>query len=86
MAGMTAASATLHAPSPPFDSGWLPVSGGHRLYYEQRGAPAGIPVLILHGGPGSGCSPLMAGLFDPEHYRVILLDQPDAARKTRRRR
>lgn len=80
MAGMTAASATLHAPSPPFDSGWLPVSGGHRLYYEQRGAPAGIPVLILHGGPGSGCSPLMAGFFSPEHYRLVLLDQRGAGK------
>ncbi len=75
MAGMSAASATLHCPSPPFDSGWLPVSGGHRLYYEQRGETAGIPVLILHGGPGSGCSPLMAGFFDAQRFRVILLDQ-----------
>lgn len=75
MASMSAAATALHCPSPPFDCGWLPVSGGHRLYYEQRGMPAGIPVLILHGGPGSGCSPLMAGFFDPERYRVILLDQ-----------
>ncbi len=78
MAAMSAASAALHSPSPPFDSGWLPVSGGHRLYFEQRGGPAGIPVLILHGGPGSGCSPLMAGFFDPQRYRVILLDQRGA--------
>lgn len=80
MAGMSAAATALHCPSPPFDSGWLPVSGGHRLYYEQRGVPAGIPVLILHGGPGSGCSPLMAGFFDPERYRVILLDQRGAGK------
>ncbi|MBL8430633.1 MAG: alpha/beta fold hydrolase [Dechloromonas sp.] len=77
---MTAASATLHAPSPPFDSGWLAVSGSHRLYYEQRGVPAGMPVLILHGGPGSGCSPLMAGFFDPAEYRVVLLDQRGAGK------
>lgn len=75
MAVMSAASAALHSPPPPFASGWLPVSGGHRLYHEQRGVPTGIPVLILHGGPGSGCSPLMAGFFDPDRYRVILLDQ-----------
>ena len=77
---MSAAAIALHCPSPPFDSGWLPVSGGHRLYYEQRGVPAGIPVLILHGGPGSGCSPLMAGFFDPERYRLILLDQRGAGK------
>lgn len=80
MASMSAAATTLHCPSPPFDSGWLPVSGGHQLYYEQRGVPAGIPVLILHGGPGSGCSPQMAGFFDPERYRVILLDQRGAGK------
>lgn len=80
MVGMSAPATALHSPSPPFDSGWLPVSGGHRLYYEQRGVPAGIPVLILHGGPGSGCSPLMAGFFDSERYRVILLDQRGAGK------
>lgn len=80
MAGMPAAATPLHCPSPPFDSGWLPVAGGHRLYYEQRGLPTGIPVLILHGGPGSGCSPLMAGFFDPERYRVIMLDQRGAGK------
>jgi len=80
MASMSAAATALHSPVQPFASGWLPVSGGHRLYYEQRGAPEGIPVLILHGGPGSGCSPLMAGFFDPERYRVILLDQRGAGK------
>jgi proline iminopeptidase len=80
MAAMSAASATLLSPPPLFDSGWLPVSGGHRLYYEQRGLPVGMPVLVLHGGPGSGCSPLMAGFFDPERYRVILLDQRGAGK------
>ncbi|MGB4062427.1 MAG: alpha/beta fold hydrolase [Azonexus sp.] len=77
---MTASPSALYCPSPPFDSGWLPVSGGHRLYHEERGAPTGIPVLILHGGPGSGCSPLMAGFFDPERYHVILLDQRGAGK------
>ena len=80
MASMSAASTALHSPVQPFDSGWLPVSGGHRLYYEQCGLPAGIPVLVLHGGPGSGCSPLMAGFFDPDLYRVILLDQRGAGK------
>lgn len=80
MAFMSDPSAALHSPVQPFDSGWLPVSGGHRLYYEQRGSSDGIPVLILHGGPGSGCSPLMAGFFDPNRYRVILLDQRGAGK------
>lgn len=77
---MSFAPSALHVIAPPFDSGWLPVSGGHRLYYEQRGKPDGIPALVLHGGPGSGCSPLMAGLFDPSLYRIILLDQRGAGK------
>ncbi len=80
MAGMSAAPTALHCQPPPFASGWLPVAGGHRLCYEQRGLSAGIPVLVLHGGPGSGCSPLMAGFFDPAVYRVILLDQRGAGK------
>jgi proline iminopeptidase len=80
MHGMNSAVATLHSPPLPFDHGWLRVSGGHGLYYEQRGLPDGIPVLILHGGPGSGCSPKMAGFFDPGRYRVILLDQRGAGK------
>jgi proline iminopeptidase len=80
MASMSAASSALYSPVQPFASGWLPVSGGHRLYYEQRGVRDGIPVLILHGGPGSGCSPLMAGFFDPARYRLILLDQRGAGK------
>ena len=80
MAAMSAASSPLHPSPPPFNSGWLPVSGDHRLYYEQRGLPAGIPVLILHGGPGSGCSPFMAGFFDLDLYRIILLDQRGAGK------
>jgi proline iminopeptidase len=80
MASMSAASSALYSPVLPFASGWLPVSGGHRLYYEQRGLRDGIPVLILHGGPGSGCSPVMAGFFDPERYCVILLDQRGAGK------
>lgn len=78
MASMSAIA--LHSSPPPFDSGWLAASSGHRLYYEQRGLPEGIPALILHGGPGSGCSPVMAGFFDPQRYRVILLDQRGAGK------
>ena len=57
---------------------WLPVSHGHELRVEQSGCAAGIPVLVLHGGPGSGCSALLARFFDPERYRVICVDQRGA--------
>jgi proline iminopeptidase len=54
---------------------WLAVGDGHKLYLEQSGNPDGIPVLYLHGGPGSGSSENHRRYFDPEIYRIILFDQ-----------
>ena len=42
----------------PFDSMMLDVGGGHEIYVERCGNPKGKPVIVLHGGPGGGCSPL----------------------------
>ena len=36
--------------------------------------------MFLHGGPGGGCTPDVARLFDPERYRVVLLDQRGCGR------
>lgn len=58
----------------------IEVPGGHRLYVEECGNPNGRPVLVLHGGPGGGCSPYMRRFFDPAHYRVILFDQRGCGR------
>lgn len=38
----------------PFETGYLPLSGGHVMYWEQVGNPRGRPALFLHGGPGAG--------------------------------
>ena len=59
---------------------WLKVTGGHQLYIEQSGNPDGIPVIYLHGGPGGGCSPNHRRYFDPEKYRIILIDQRGCGR------
>jgi proline iminopeptidase len=64
----------------PFDSGLLEVGDGNRMYYEQVGNPAGIPVAVVHGGPGAGCSVNSRGSFDPERYRVVLFDQRNCGR------
>lgn len=53
---------------------------GHRLHIQVSGNPAGIPVLFLHGGPGSGCRPQAHQFFDPLHYRVVLMDQRGCGR------
>ncbi|MEO6301315.1 MAG: prolyl aminopeptidase [Paracoccaceae bacterium] len=64
----------------PFDQRMIDVDHGHRIYVEQCGNPAGIPVLVLHGGPGGGCSPAMRRYFDPTVYRVVLFDQRGCGR------
>lgn len=70
----------LYPPIDPYDQRMLDVGQGHRVYVEQCGNPRGIPVIVLHGGPGGGCSPAMRRYFDPEHYRVILFDQRGCGR------
>jgi len=64
----------------PFETGFLPVSGGHVLYWEQVGAPRGQPVLFLHGGPGAGAGAVHRRFFDPAHWRVVIFDQRGAGR------
>jgi proline iminopeptidase len=61
-------------------SGLLDVGEGHRIYYEQCGAAAGIPVIFLHGGPGGGCFPSHRRLFDLTRFRVTLFDQRGCGR------
>lgn len=73
---------TLYPPIEPFDSGWLEVGDGHRVYWERCGRPDGLPAVFLHGGPGSGCSPQHRRLFDPQRYQVLLFDQRGCGRST----
>lgn len=64
----------------PYRDQMIPVSGGHNLYVEECGNPKGIPVIVLHGGPGGGCSPSMRRFFHPDIYRVVLFDQRGCGR------
>ncbi|GAB3731416.1 prolyl aminopeptidase [Luteimonas pelagia] len=66
----------------PYDSGVLEVDSRHKLHYEQCGNHEGKPVVLLHGGPGGGCSDKMRRFHDPERYRIILFDQRGAGRST----
>lgn len=70
----------LYPPIEPFDQRVLSVGDGHQVYVEQCGKPDGVPVIVLHGGPGGGCSPAMRRYFDPSHYRIILFDQRGCGR------
>lgn len=80
--GQKRAAEFLYPPIDPFDQRVLDVGDGHRIYVEQCGSPDGIPVLVLHGGPGGGCSPAMRRYFDPSVYRVVLFDQRGCGRST----
>lgn len=73
---------TLYPEIRPYKSEMLPVSDGHELYLECSGTETGIPVLVVHGGPGAGCSEQMRRFFDPEHYHIIVFDQRGAGRST----
>ena len=73
---------TLYPAITPYDVGSLKVDDRHTLYFEQCGNPQGKPVVMLHGGPGGGCSDKMRQFHDPAKYRIILFDQRGAGRST----
>ncbi len=73
---------SLYPDIEPFDTGMLAVDPRHSLYYEQCGNPRGKPVVLLHGGPGAGCSAKMRRFHDPAHYRIVLFDQRGSGRST----
>lgn len=74
------ARTTLYADIEPFDRGMLQVGAGHSVYWEACGNPRGKPAVVLHGGPGSGCTMWHRRLFNPKAYRVILFDQRGCGR------
>ena len=73
---------TLYPAITPYMTGMLAVDDRHTLYYEQCGNPDGKPVVLLHGGPGAGCSPKMRRFHDPRQYRIVLFDQRGSGRST----
>jgi proline iminopeptidase len=72
----------VYPPIEPYRTGRLPVDSVHTLYWEECGNPNGVPVLFLHGGPGSGLSPKHRQFFDPAYYRIVLFDQRGAGQST----
>jgi proline iminopeptidase len=60
----------------------LAVDDIHKIYVEECGNPQGIPIVFLHGGPGSGCESWQRRFFNPAIYRIILFDQRGCGRST----
>src|SRR6478736_6667127 len=64
----------------PDETGLLDTGDGNLVYWEACGNPDGVPALIVHGGPGSGCTAGHRRSFDPEKFRIILFDQRNCGR------
>ncbi len=70
----------LFPPTTPYSHGFLSVNSTHDLYWEQSGNPDGVPIILLHGGPGAGASPIHRRFFDADFYRIVIFDQRGAGR------
>jgi proline iminopeptidase len=73
---------SLYPENEPYRTGRLKVSDLHEIYFEECGNPRGKPAVLIHGGPGAGCSPIMRRLHDPKTYRIIMFDQRGCGRST----
>jgi proline iminopeptidase len=72
--------ARMYPPVEPYQHGLLDVGDGNEVYWETVGNPEGKPALVVHGGPGAGCSTSSRRLFDPARYRTVLFDQRGCGR------
>ena len=69
-------------PIEPNETGMMDVGDGHRVYWETSGNPHGTPILMLHGGPGSGTTPGGRRNWDPERYHIVQMDQRNCGHST----
>jgi proline iminopeptidase len=64
----------------PFLAEHVEVGATHRLWVERSGAPGGIPVVALHGGPGVPFEPRDGRLLDLDYYQLVQFDQRGCGR------
>lgn len=67
--------------------GFIDVGEGHEVYYQvkslKKNFDTPLPVALwLHGGPGAGCFANHARFFDPDKWRMVLLDQRGCGKST----
>lgn len=60
----------------------LEVSDLHTIHGEEFGNPDGKPAIFLHGGPGGGIEPFYRQYFNPEKWRLTLIDQRGCGKST----
>jgi proline iminopeptidase len=71
-----------YPPIEAFRTAKLKVSPIHEIYYEESGNPNGKPVVFVHGGPGGGTDPKQRRFFNPDLYRIVLIDQRGCGKST----
>jgi len=64
------------------ESGILPVSGGHTIYYETYGRADGRAAVVLHGGPGGGMQLDALDSYDLSKWFVVMFDQRGCGKST----
>jgi proline iminopeptidase len=72
----------LYPPVVPHRMGRLDVGDGHHVYWEVSGNPEGWPVVVLHGGPGGGCTDRSRRWFHPHYFLIVTFDQRGCGRST----
>ncbi len=65
-----------------YSTGFLQVSELHTIAWERSGNPDGIPVIVIHGGPGGGSQPSYRRYFNPEKFDIIQFDQRGCGQST----
>ncbi len=74
---------TAPSPVPPLPTGhWLPTVDGHGVWWAEGGDPEGLPVLVVHGGPGGASRPEPAAWFQGCPVRWLMIDQRGCGRST----
>ena len=63
-------------------TGFLQVTTLHTIFWERSGNPEGIPVIVIHGGPGGGSQPSYRQYFNPEKFDIIQFDQRGCGKST----
>lgn len=74
--------ADLYPQKEPNNQGMLVVGDENQVHWKVYGNPTGKPALVVHGGPGSGCSPRSCQYFDPDRYKIVLFDQRGCGKST----
>lgn len=60
--------------------GYLERPGGHRIYWQDAGAADGIPVVLIHGGPGGASGDAYRRILDSSQLRIVQFDQRGCGR------